>query len=141
VIEVEMREDDVAHVSGREPERLDLPHRRELDAKVRIEEPEKEPAEPLGGCGDIAEPVPGIDEHEPDIGLHEHAPACELAAKARRAAVHQAAPERARGDAVEMMNSHARSASKTRAGEAAARADVIAWQLLTMVRGMQPERS
>src|SRR5690606_14903648 len=98
-----------------ESERLDLADRRQLLAKVRIEQPQEERAQPLAGCRDIAEPEARVDEHQLARGLDEDAPARELAAQAGRPTVHQAPTQRARRDAVEVMEAHACEHSKSRA--------------------------
>ena len=122
VVEVEMGQHDVAHVGRAVAQCLDLAHGRQLLAKVRIEQAQEEPREPLRGISYVGEAVARIEQHEATVGLDEHAMARKLAAYVVRAQIHQPAAERARGDAVEVVHAHASTRSKSPASRPQARA-------------------
>ena len=106
VIEIEVREHDVPDVACSIAESLDLADRRQLFSEVGIEQTQKEPTQPLRGSRDIEQAETGIEQHQLGPELDEHASAGELAAQSTRAAVHQPTAERARRDAIEMMDAH-----------------------------------
>ena len=64
VIEIEVRDDDVAQIRGRKAERLDLRERGLRAIERRADEP-AEHRRQLRAALDVARAEPGVDEHEP----------------------------------------------------------------------------
>jgi hypothetical protein len=58
VVEVEVREHDVAHVGGLVAQRFDLPHRRHLFAKVGAQQREEKAAQAAARVGHVTQPKP-----------------------------------------------------------------------------------
>src|SRR5690606_35287492 len=60
VIEVEVRENDVAHVARRKTERLDLADRGHLLAEIRLEQGDEEATQPRPRRGNVAQAEAGV---------------------------------------------------------------------------------
>src|SRR3712207_243991 len=118
MVEIEMGEHDVAHVGGREAERLDLADRGLLLAQLDVEHRAHRAGDARLGrpmrVVDVLEAVAGVDEDEAAVGLDQQAVADEMALEALAAPVEQPAAERAIGAAIEMMDAHARSSMVAR---------------------------
>ena len=108
MVEVEVGEHDVAHVGAIETQPLDLARRRHLLAEIRADQSEEEPAQAAARVGHVAQPEPGIDQHQALARLHEQAMAAQVPAfeDVRRTPVHQPPAKRTGGDAVEVMHAH-----------------------------------
>src|SRR5690606_28896334 len=108
VIEVEVREDDVANVPRVEAEPLDLAHCGQALHEPRPQEREEEAAEPRARIGHVAKPEAGIDEDQTALGLEQEAMAAQLAAADDRARppIHQASADRTGGDAAQVVDAH-----------------------------------
>src|SRR5690606_27037155 len=104
-VEVKVRKDDVPDVARIVAQPLELPDRRHFLAQLGAEEKEEEAAQPAPRIGDVAQAEPGVDEHEVRGSLDEQAMAGEAPAQRKSAApVHERPAERARGDAVQVMD-------------------------------------
>jgi hypothetical protein len=84
MVEIEMCEDDMAHIGGSEPKTSDLPQSgiglAQLNAVGGADERVK-----AARVHDILEAEPGVDEHEPDFGLNQKAVADEFGRPQHRA--------------------------------------------------------
>jgi hypothetical protein len=84
VVEVEMRQHDVANIARRETEVFDLPQ-----SGIRVAQPDtigksKKRAEP-SRLRHVAHAEPGVDEHQPDFGLDQQAMADDRGGSENRA--------------------------------------------------------
>ncbi len=83
VVEIEMRQNDVANIGGRETEVFDL-----SQSGIRLAQPDtignsKKRAEP-SRLRHVAHAEPGVDEHQPDFGLDQQAMANDLGGSENR---------------------------------------------------------
>lgn len=108
MIEVEMREDDMAHVARLEAEPFNLTDCRHLFPEFGTDELEEKAAQSALRIGNVAEAEARIDEHETASGFDEQTVARQMPAADDRfgSVVHELAPERTSRDAVQMMNAH-----------------------------------
>jgi len=113
MIEVEMRQQDVTHLSRIEAERADLVRGRHLQAEVRTQQGQEEPAQSAARAGDIARSEPGVDEDEPVVAFDEDAVAGQAPAAqyAVGATIHEPSAGGAGGDAVQVMHAHTHQSS------------------------------
>src|SRR3954465_9514118 len=108
MIEVEVRQHDVAYVARVEAEPLDLADRRHLLAEFRSEEREEELAQAFARARAVAQPEAGIDEHQFVCRFDEQAVAGEPGANPESAAVEEGAARGTSRDGVDVMDAHAR---------------------------------
>ena len=106
VVEVEVREHDVAHVLWFEPQPLHLADGRELLAKIGAEQREKESTEPAARVAHVTRAKTGVHQGEAVRGFDQQAVAAQCTARheAGCATVHEAAAEGAGRDAVQMVD-------------------------------------
>ena len=97
MIEVEMREHDVAHIVRIEPQPFDLADGGELLAKIRAQQPQEEPAQPAAWIVHVARAEAGVHQDQVAASLDEQAVATQRTARhhARCPAVDEPAAERA----------------------------------------------
>src|SRR3954466_14452093 len=107
MIEVEVRQHDVAHVARVEAEPLDLADRRHLLAEFRAHEREEELAQAFARARAVEQPEAGIDEHQFVCRFDEQAVAGEPRAKPESAAVEEGAARGTSRDGVDVMDAHA----------------------------------
>ena len=108
MIEIEVGDDDVAHVHRIEAERADLRQRRLLEAQLEVVKADEQRADPRRRLRDIAGAKASIDEHQPGLGLDQQAVADQVTEHARAGAIKQPPAGRATGAAVKVMDAHQR---------------------------------
>lgn len=102
VVEVEVRDDDVAHVSPIEAEAFDVGERGLLEVEPRARHAEEESPEALSWRADVVRAEARVDQHEAVGALDEQAVRDEPLGRERPP--ERAARERAHGAAVEVVN-------------------------------------
>ena len=100
LVEIQVREHDVAHVVGAEAHRFDLAHRRHLGAQVRCEQAARSGREAPLGIHDIAHAQARIDEQQAFAGFDREAMAHAAPARehAARGAIDEPPAEGTRAD-------------------------------------------
>lgn len=111
VIEVKMREDDVANVLGLEPLRFDLAPGRIVVPQLDAVGDEEKPAQALPHAVNVAQTEALVDQHEARHRcLDKQAVAYKLAqSRLARPAVHQPSAQGTHRSAIEVMDAHRRS--------------------------------
>ncbi len=106
MVEVEVRQEDVADIGRLVTHRLDLADRGLLLAQLDVEHRHHRGSDARPGSADVLEAIAGIDQDEAAARFDDEAVANELALKALAAPVEERAAERAIGAAVDVMDVH-----------------------------------
>jgi hypothetical protein len=122
MVEIQVREHDVAHVARVVAQARDLADRGQFLAELGPQQEQEESAQAAGRVGDVVQAVAGIDEHQRARRLDQQAVAHQAAAqRAEAAAVHERAAQRAAGNAIQVVDAHGAAAASRMPGAALAR--------------------
>lgn len=107
VVEIQVGEDDMAHVLGGETEPVQLFQRGVARLQADVFEHPEEPAEAITRTLHVAAAEAGIHQHQPVLlGLEQQAMANQLRRQPLAEAIEQGAAERAHAAAVQVMDAH-----------------------------------
>lgn len=109
MVEVEVREDDVANVSRIEPQATHLSYGGHLFSEVRPQQLEEEPTQAPFWLTDVPGAQARIEQNQPVVRFHQHTVAGEVTAANDRlgSIIHPLAANGTGRDAVEVMKTHA----------------------------------